>query len=547
MEKVTVLLSLLARFCSWVACEEVDTEIIILDRSLSWGDGLRECHGRNGSLLTQKEVESVDWNTLFNGNQSEEEFWTGMHQYQSDWLGAIGWVLDNRIRNVAEVTFEMDVSSPGACQELCQTSFYAVTNGSTCLCLPFSSNPPFTIETKRASSWKQCDNSETPNTCGGKQNDLDIASLYGDVKYLGVTVSETNGHCVTVRCSSSSDPPAVQGYNCLTHHYSTCEQSAESSFSPWDQAYERCLNVSSLYFSGISPCSIFLQTPRREKTNYWVGLKRQNYTRSDKGDVKFNAVQKCQSCNTSGSCEFQTDCQSVQKLVPCKVPASDTPTTTLQTVYIETTTTTTSEQSTREIISAVETPEDDFPLLLVMFAAIGGAVVILLLVISAVTYVRLRSKRKIKRTDKSAPKGNDATTQRKNTTNDLNLEDLNHRGQIDSDRDTYDQIEGSKKPTNERDERSKSDNQNIYHQLRTKTDQNEESDSNMYDVSGRNVRNGEDIYNHLREGSSNELLSENVYDVGGCSGSTDQEIYNHLHSDSFVKNSDNNYNIYGVN
>lgn len=73
-----------------VACEEVDTEIIILDRSLSWGDGLRECHGRNGSLLTQKEVESVDWNTLFNGNQSEEEFWTGMHQYQSDWLGAIG-------------------------------------------------------------------------------------------------------------------------------------------------------------------------------------------------------------------------------------------------------------------------------------------------------------------------------------------------------------------------------------------------------------------------------------------------------------------------
>lgn len=159
----------------------------------------------------------------------------------------------------------------------------------------------------------------------------------------------------------------------------------------------------------------------------------------------------------------------------------------------------------------------------------------------------MRSKRKIKRTDKSAPKGNDATTQRKNTTNDLNLEDLNHRGQIDSDRDTYDQIEGSKKPTNERDERSKSDNQNIYHQLRTKTDQNEESDSNMYDVSGRNVRNGEDIYNHLREGSSNELLSENVYDVGGCSGSTDQEIYNHLHSDSFVKNSDNNYNIYGVN
>lgn len=41
-----------------------------------------------------------------------------------------------------------------------------------------------------------------------------------------MTVSETNGHCVRVRCSSSSDPPAVQGYNCLTHHYSTCEQSA---------------------------------------------------------------------------------------------------------------------------------------------------------------------------------------------------------------------------------------------------------------------------------------------------------------------------------
>lgn len=73
-----------------VACEEADTEVIILDQSLSWGDGHRECHDRNGSLLTQEEVESVDWNTLFNGNKSEQEFWTGMHQYQSDWLRAIG-------------------------------------------------------------------------------------------------------------------------------------------------------------------------------------------------------------------------------------------------------------------------------------------------------------------------------------------------------------------------------------------------------------------------------------------------------------------------
>lgn len=41
------------------------------------------------------------------------------------------------------------------------------------------------------------------------------------------------------------------------------------------------------------------------------------------GDVEFNSVQKCQSCYTwrsrTGSCEFQTDCQSVKKLVPCKV------------------------------------------------------------------------------------------------------------------------------------------------------------------------------------------------------------------------------------
>lgn len=73
-----------------VACEGADTEVIILDQSQSWGDGLRECHDRNGSLLTQEEAESVDWNTMFNGDQSEQELWTGMHQYQSDWLGAIG-------------------------------------------------------------------------------------------------------------------------------------------------------------------------------------------------------------------------------------------------------------------------------------------------------------------------------------------------------------------------------------------------------------------------------------------------------------------------
>uniref|UniRef100_K1PX80 Uncharacterized protein n=1 Tax=Magallana gigas TaxID=29159 RepID=K1PX80_MAGGI len=224
-----------------------------------------------------------------------------------------------------------------------------------------------------------------------------------------------------------------------------------------------------------------------------------------------------------------------------EVPASDTPTTTLQTVYLETAATT-SDQSTREII---KTPEDDFPLLLVLFAAIGGATVILLSVISVVTCVRLRSKRNRKRTDSSVPNDGDATTQRQNTTNDLNLRDLNHRGQGDSDRDTYDHIE-SKELTNGRGE-GLSDNQNIYHHLRTKTDRSDESESNMYDVSGGNGRNGEDIYNHLREGLSNELLSENEYDVGGCSGTEDPEIYNHLHSDSFVENSDNNYNMYGVN
>lgn len=549
MEKeVIVLLSLVARLCSWVACEEADTEVIILDQSQSWGDGLRECHDRNGSLLSQEEAESVDWNTMFNGDQSEQELWTGMHQYQSDWLGAIGWVHDSSIRNVAEDTFEMDISSPGACQELCRTSLYAITNGSTCLCIPNSDGySGFSIYTTRASSWKRCDNSETPNTCGGKQNDLDIASLYGDLNYLlqGVTVIETNGHCATARCSSTSGSPTVQGFDCQTNILYNCEQSTETSRSTWDQAYESCLNVSSLYVTQISGCLTFVQTPRMASTSYWVGLKRQNYTRSDRGDVEFNSVQKCQSCNTSGSCEFQTDCQSVKKLVPCKVPASDTPTTTLQTVYLETAATT-SDQSTREIISAVKTPEDDFPLLLVLFAAIGGAVGILLLVISVVTCVRLRSKRNRKRTDNSVPNGGDATTQRQNTTNDLNLKDLNHRGQGDSDRDTYDHIE-SKGPTNGRGEGSKSDNQNIYHHLRTKTDRSDESESNMYDVSGGNGRNGEDIYNHLREGSSNELLSENEYDVGGCSGNEDPEIYNHLHSDSFVENSDNNYNMYGVN
>lgn len=80
-----------------------------------------------------------------------------------------------------------------------------------------------------------------------------------------------------------------------------------------------------------------------------------------------------------------------------------------------------------------------------------------------------------------------------------------------------------------------------------KIDWSDEFESNMYDVSGGNGWNGEDIYNYFREGLLNELLSENEYDVGGCSGNEDLEIYNYFYSDFFVENFDNNYNMYGVN
>lgn len=65
--------------------------------------------------------------------------------------------------------------------------FLCFQGGSTCFCVPTSQQSNFTVNTARVLNWTTCDNSDTPDTCGGvHQGGQGIASLYGDSAKSGL-------------------------------------------------------------------------------------------------------------------------------------------------------------------------------------------------------------------------------------------------------------------------------------------------------------------------------------------------------------------------
>lgn len=53
--------------------------------------------------------------------------------------------------------------------------------------------------------------------------------------------------------------------------------------STWDQVYRTCLNDSSLIATNLHLCAVFIQGSRIRNSDYWIGHKRQFYSRTDKG------------------------------------------------------------------------------------------------------------------------------------------------------------------------------------------------------------------------------------------------------------------------
>ena len=65
--------------------------------------------------------------------------------------------------------------------------FLCFQGGSKCFCVPTSQQSNFRVETARVLNWTTCDNSDTPDTCGGiHQGGQGIASLYGDSAKSGL-------------------------------------------------------------------------------------------------------------------------------------------------------------------------------------------------------------------------------------------------------------------------------------------------------------------------------------------------------------------------
>ncbi|XP_056005796.1 uncharacterized protein LOC125657772 isoform X1 [Ostrea edulis] len=330
--------------CNLGTCKDDNTTIVLLNTTLSWSGGQQACRDRNGTMLSEQEARSDP--EVIRQLTSGNEYWTGMHQYLSDWIGVYGWEYSNNITQIADVTtHELEWSSPGSCQEICHKyRIFAIIGGSTCICIPSSAadNSLFAFESSRVSNWTVCSNSETPNTCGGTNNGRVIASLYVDSSYLVSSVSDLDGNCMSAQCDGTSGNAVLKARDCEIHKFRSCENVQPATDltgqSAWKQAYEGCLNITSIYAMQLS-CLSLTQLPRVTKTSYWIGYKRQFYTRQDKGNnVNVAEVQKCQSCNTNGSCQYQSKSQcGVAKRVMCRVPYSDETATTALTPETETT------------------------------------------------------------------------------------------------------------------------------------------------------------------------------------------------------------------
>ncbi|XP_062575377.1 uncharacterized protein LOC134237297 [Saccostrea cucullata] len=289
MKKYFVLLWMNLCIFQLGECQDEETMFISLNLTMSWKEGWTECQKRNGSIAGEEEVIQQ----LLSGGLPENEYWTGMHQYLSDWIGVVGWDYENTVRSVAQSTHKMDNPSPGACLELCQTHVFAITRGAVCLCIPDSAvnSNPIQFRKTQISVWTRCNNTETPNTCGGITNNQSIVSLYVDRTHLvvpGITgmnqlsIAQFDGNCLTARCDNENGNPVLQGRQCDIHTPFTCENPNSSGTGTWDQVYSYCLGVSSIYASTLS-CPRFTLNPRSSATTYWIGYKRQFYSRQDTG------------------------------------------------------------------------------------------------------------------------------------------------------------------------------------------------------------------------------------------------------------------------
>ncbi|XP_056005795.1 uncharacterized protein LOC125657771 isoform X2 [Ostrea edulis] len=590
--------------CNLGTCKDDNTTIVLLNTTLSWSGGQQACRDRNGTMLSEQEARSDP--EVIRQLTSGNEYWTGMHQYLSDWIGVYGWEYSNNITQIADVTtHELEWPSPGSCQEICHKyRIFAIIGGSTCICIPSSAadNSLFAFESSRVSNWTVCSNSETPNTCGGTNNGRVIASLYVDSSYLVSSVSDVDGNCMSAQCDGTSGNAVLKARDCEIHKFRSCEngQPDLTGQSPWKQAYEGCLNITSIYAMQLS-CLSLTQLPRATKTSYWIGYKRQFYTRQDKGNnVNVAEVQKCQSCNTDGSCQYQSKSQcGVAKRVMCRVPSSEEATTTALTPET-TTVTTTSEETTRETstfsfsditqggspqpdgssspppgsVSLVNRDsktivnfrdaENEFPWMIVIVAA-GSVVALFMLILSTVLCVRMRRKKKERPEMDSRCNGNEATDNDYRLTNDKKLR-INGEGQVKYEKDIYDHLAHNEQSRPEEDtyDVTSSGEQNVYNHLQLRGNLRNESEINVYDVSSSsglpknesesNVYNvsspsglqNQDIYNHLREESPGGI-SDNVYDISSCNDDKNDGIYNHLHSDSTTPCSPlDEYDMYDV-
>lgn len=86
MKKVKFDLEIITYFVG--TCKDANTTLILLNTTLSWSGGQQACRDRNGTMLSEQEARSDP--EVIRQMTSGNEYWTGMHQYLSDWIGVYG-------------------------------------------------------------------------------------------------------------------------------------------------------------------------------------------------------------------------------------------------------------------------------------------------------------------------------------------------------------------------------------------------------------------------------------------------------------------------
>lgn len=283
--------------------------LITSTEQLTWTEALNFCRNRNSSLIPGTRA---DFPT---------PHWTGYHHRLSDWIHVLGCYDDQEIRDLGvPPTHTLDRGSVGLCQERCGHRSFALQD-TTCMCLrDFPSKEG--VSPSRCDRNCSADDDGHVNDCGGSGTFNVYRVTPSEILESGITVN-----CMVLGCYEQWSQ--IHTDNCTEDLGRICQSEAstnkslapdEKNFKSWSETYVECRDRGSYLYGNISLeensgtlCGR-LYDIRSNTPETWLGVARQVFLTTDRGEDSFGKVLDCSVCfEQSAGCLYVADCNSISQ------------------------------------------------------------------------------------------------------------------------------------------------------------------------------------------------------------------------------------------